>query len=104
MSHLLDANTCIDHLRRDTSSKVTTKLLSASPGSIYLCSVVVGELLFGARRSAQPAPTLAKVRSFRAPYLSLPFDDRAAEDRVAVGADRAQVLDRIHDVLSLRFG
>ena len=80
MSHLLDANTCIDHLRRGISSKVTTKLLSAAPGSIYLCSVVVGELLFGARRSTHPAATLAKVRTFCAPYVSLPFDDRAADE------------------------
>lgn len=80
MSHLLDANTCIDHMRHGPSSKVTAKLLSASPGSVYLCSVVVGELLFGALRSTQSAANLSKVRTFCAPYVSLPFDDRAAEE------------------------
>lgn len=80
MSHLLDANTCIDHLRHGPSSKVTTKLLSAAAGSIYLCSIVVGELLFGARRSAQTAANLTKVRKFCAYYVSLSFDDRAAEE------------------------
>lgn len=80
MSHLLDANSCIDHLRRGPVSKVTTKLLAAPPGSIFLCSVVVGELLFGALRSAQPAANLAKVRTFCALYVSLPFDDRAADE------------------------
>jgi tRNA(fMet)-specific endonuclease VapC len=80
VSHLLDSNTCIDHLRHGAASKVTPKLLSAPPGSVYLCSIVVGELLFGACRSAQPAVTLAKVRTFCAGYVSLPFDDRAADE------------------------
>jgi PIN domain len=51
VSHLLDTNAFVDHLRRGPASKVTAKLLAAPSGSIYLCSVVLGELIFGAVRS-----------------------------------------------------
>lgn len=44
MSHLLDTNACISHLRHGASSNVTAQLLAAQPGSVYLCSVVVGEV------------------------------------------------------------
>ncbi len=80
MTHLLDANACIDHLRRGPSSKVSAKLLAAPAGSVFLCSVVVGELLFGARRSSNASATFPQVRAFCSPYASLPFDDRAADE------------------------
>ena len=48
MSHLLDTNSCVDHLRRGPNSRVTVKLAAAPPGSVYLCSVVVAELFYGA--------------------------------------------------------
>lgn len=87
--HLLDANACIDHLRRGPASKVTARLNAAPPGTVFLCSVVVGELLFGARRSRNPAEALAKVRAFCAPYRSLPFDDPAAEEYADIRAHLA---------------
>ena len=80
MSHLLDTNTCIDHMRRGPASNVTTKLASATPGSVWLCSIVVAELLFGAHRSAKKTQTLNQVQSFCAGFASLPFDDRAASE------------------------
>ncbi len=54
-----------------------------------MCSVVVGELLFGALRSRDGAKNLAEVRTFLASFLSLPFDDRAAEEYARVRADLA---------------
>jgi tRNA(fMet)-specific endonuclease VapC len=82
MSHLLDTNTCIDHLRKGPASNVTTRLLAAPPNSVCLCSVVVGELLFGVLRSdvSHQAGNLALVRKLRQHMVSLPFDDRAAEE------------------------
>ncbi len=80
MTHLLDTNSCIDHLRRGAASHVTARLGAAKPGSVVLCSVVVAELLYGAHRSAQTARTLSQVQAFCAPLISLPFDDRAASD------------------------
>jgi tRNA(fMet)-specific endonuclease VapC len=80
VSYLLDTNACVDHLRRGPASKVTTKLASAAPGSVWLCSVVVAELLFGAHRSAKKAQSLGQVLTFCAGFVSIPFDDRAASE------------------------
>ena len=52
MTHLLDTNSCVDHLRRGLASNITAKLGAAVAGSVVLCSVVVAELLYGAHRSA----------------------------------------------------
>lgn len=80
MTHLLDTNSCVHHLRFGPASNVTAKLAAAAPGSAVLCSVVVAELLFGAHRSAHKAQNLSQVQAFCRPFLSLPFDDRAAEE------------------------
>ena len=80
MTHLLDTNSCVDHLRRGRASNITTKLAAATPGSVVLCSVVVAELLYDAHRSARKAQTLSQVQAFCRPFQSLPFDDRAAEE------------------------
>jgi predicted nucleic acid-binding protein len=53
VSHLLDTDSFIDHLRRDPASQVTVKLADAPPGSIYLCSVVMAELFYGAMHSGE---------------------------------------------------
>jgi tRNA(fMet)-specific endonuclease VapC len=56
---------------------------------VVLCSVVVGELLFGALRSRNISKNLTDVRTFTAGFRSLPFDDPAAEHYAAVRADLA---------------
>jgi tRNA(fMet)-specific endonuclease VapC len=78
----LDTNAWVDHLRRGPTSQVTGKLTAASPGSVYLCSLVVGELLYGALHSGpgHQAHNLALIVSLRQQFVSLPFDDRAAEE------------------------
>ena len=80
MTHLLDTNSCVDHLRRGQGSNITARLAAAAPGSVVLCSVVMGELLYGAHHSARKAQTLIQVRSFCGQFQSLPFDDLAAEE------------------------
>jgi tRNA(fMet)-specific endonuclease VapC len=81
VSHLLDTNAFVDHMRRGPNSKVTAKLLAAPPGSVYLCSVVLGELIFGAVRSgpAHEAANRAKIDALRALFSAIPFDAAAAE-------------------------
>jgi tRNA(fMet)-specific endonuclease VapC len=44
-----------------------------------VCSIVKAELFYGAMKSADPERTLAKQRRFLDAFMSLPFDDRAAE-------------------------
>ena len=58
MSHLLDTNSFIDHLRRGPASNVTSRLAAAPPGSVYLCSIVLAELW---HRSPERATWLATV-------------------------------------------
>lgn len=80
MTHLLDSNSCINHLRLGPASKVTARLAAAAPGSVVLCSVVVAELLYGAHRSMRKVQTLAEVHNFCVQFTSLVFDDRSAEE------------------------
>jgi tRNA(fMet)-specific endonuclease VapC len=79
MIYLLDSNAWIGLLRQ-REPKLLARVQREPPGNIVLCSVVVGELLFGARRSRNPPAALSQVRMFCAPYVSLPFDDRAADE------------------------
>jgi tRNA(fMet)-specific endonuclease VapC len=91
LTHLLDTNSCVVYLRRGGSSAVAARLAAAPPGSVVLCSVVVAELLYGAQRSAQPLKTLAEVRAFCQPFVSLAFDDRAAEEYGVIRAQLARL-------------
>ena len=91
MSHLLDANACIDRLRNGPASKVTLRLAAAPAGSVYSCSIVVGKLLFGARRTNRVAASLAAVRTFCTGYVCLPFDGSATEAYADVRAQLASI-------------
>jgi tRNA(fMet)-specific endonuclease VapC len=89
VKYLLDSNTCIHYLRHGISSPVAVHLARQNPGDVVLCSVVIGELLFGAHRSHDVAKNLADVTGFCAGFLSLPFDDVAAQEYGAIRADLA---------------
>ncbi len=82
MSHLLDTNSFIDHLRRGPCSNVTGKLAATPPGSVYLCSVVLAELFYGAMHggAVHQAANLALIARLRQQFVSMPFEDRAAEE------------------------
>lgn len=82
MSHMLDSNAFIDHMRRGPKSKVTARLLAAPPGSVFLCSVVLGELTYGAIRSgpANEAKNRAMIAGLQVTCPTLPYDDAAAEE------------------------
>lgn len=79
IEHLLDTNTCI-RILNGTSPGVARRLATSDPGSLALCSIVKAELVFGALRSARPQANLALLQRFFAPLVSLPFDDRCAEE------------------------
>lgn len=87
MKYLLDTNTCIRHLNR--RSETIVRMLASLPAEeIAVCSVVKAELFYGGRPSNQPERTLARQRMFLDRFVSLPFDDRAAD---AYGVIRAQL-------------
>ena len=77
MTHLLDTNTCIMHLRSSRPA-VAANLAARSAGDIVLCSVVKAELIFGALRSSKPADNLQKLSQFFSGFVTLPFDDSSA--------------------------
>jgi tRNA(fMet)-specific endonuclease VapC len=85
--YLLDTNVCIIYLNR-RNSRVQQHLELLSPGDIAVCSVVKAELFYGAMRSSNPTRTLALQEAFLSQFVSLPFDDAAAN---AFGRVRAQL-------------
>jgi tRNA(fMet)-specific endonuclease VapC len=87
MKSLLDTNTCIQFLRTKGNPHVKSRIGSHPPTDLVLCSVVVGELYYGARRARNPPSEVVKVDTFVARFASLPFDDAAAREFAAVRAD-----------------
>jgi tRNA(fMet)-specific endonuclease VapC len=75
-----------------TENRMVVKAKVSSDGSLHLdvplgvaaagneVQVTVELLPSGARRIANPAATRLQVQTFCAPFVSLPFDDRAAEE------------------------
>src|SRR5690349_14191369 len=87
MIYLLNINACVHHLN-GRAPRLRNRLRSIRPNDVALCSVVKGELFAGAGRSVDPTRTLARLNTFMAPFVSLPFDDAAAE---IYGRIRAQL-------------
>lgn len=80
MRYLLDSNTCIGWLKQN-QPKLLSRIEQEQPSNLFLCSIVVGELLYGVERSAveyQPS-NRRRVDLLRQELESLPFDDAAAE-------------------------
>ena len=78
MKYLLDTNTCIRYIN-GRSAAIRQKLPAVPAREIVVCSVVRGELAYGAARSQTPAESAAKQQKFLKPYASLPYDDAAAD-------------------------
>lgn len=76
--YLLDTNVCI-HLLNGSSEPLVGEFRRRRPSEIALCSIVKGELSYGARKSRDSAHNLRLLERFFAPMRSFPFDDRAAE-------------------------
>jgi tRNA(fMet)-specific endonuclease VapC len=77
---LLDTNTCIGWLRL-SHPKVVQRIKQESPSSLTICSVVLAELIYGVERSSSSYQenNRTKVELLRQQFVSLPFDDAAAE-------------------------
>jgi tRNA(fMet)-specific endonuclease VapC len=78
LKYLLDANVCVNCLRKKGNPLVQSRLGTQSPTEVALCSIVIGELRFGAEQSANPVKHHSQVDAFIAQFVSLPFDDVAA--------------------------
>jgi tRNA(fMet)-specific endonuclease VapC len=87
--YLLDTNACIQILN-DTSPPLVQRLASHAPSEIRLCSIVKAELLYGARHSQRVVENLKLLAHFFVPFVSLPFNDRCAEQYGQIRAELAQ--------------
>ncbi len=67
------------------------KLATCVDTDIAVCSIVKGELYFGAANSKDPAKARAKQDGFLARFVSIPFDDHAADVYGAVRAALTRV-------------
>jgi tRNA(fMet)-specific endonuclease VapC len=82
---LLDTNTCIAYLA-GRAPRLEEHLRHALTRDVVLCSIVKAELLLGAHKSARAPKNLARLAIFFRHFISLPFDDLAAE---SAGSARA---------------
>jgi tRNA(fMet)-specific endonuclease VapC len=83
---LLDSNACI-RILNGSSPAVAARLQATKPSDVRLCAVVKAELVYGARKSARVEDNLRLLKRFFAPFVSLPFDDRCAEDAGLIRLD-----------------
>jgi len=83
---LLDTNACI-RILNGSSPSVAARLQATSPAEVRLCAVVKAELLYGARHSARVDRNLRLLHRFFQPIVSLPFDDRCAEEAAFIRLD-----------------
>lgn len=90
MKYSLDTNTCIRYLN-GRSAGILRKLPTIPAHDIIVCSIVRGELAFGAEKSQTPAESAVKQAQFLQPYATLPFDDAAAKEfgRIRASLQRA---------------
>jgi len=77
LKYMLDTNIAI-YTIRNRPAHVRDKFKSHD-GQMCISSVTLGELLYGAERSAQPERNLADIQGFVARLEVMPFDERAAE-------------------------
>lgn len=74
--HLLDTNIWIAFARGDAA--VRARMIALDPAAIATCSVVKGELFYGARKSQRVDANLTAFDQMLAPFRSLPFHAEAA--------------------------
>lgn len=79
MKYSLDTNICIRYINGH-SIAIRRKLPTVPASEIIVCSVVRGELAYGAAKSQQPELSAAKQQKFLKPYGILPYDNQAAQE------------------------
>ncbi|MBD2103120.1 PIN domain-containing protein [Leptolyngbya sp. FACHB-261] len=79
MTYLLDTNACIGYLTR-RSSPIVQKLALLTPQDIVLCEIVKAELYYGAYKGSRLESNLAVLDEFFSRFVSLPFNQEAAQE------------------------
>src|SRR6266511_683453 len=94
MPHLLDTSCCVEYLR-GRNTLLLPRIKARPVSDLFVCSVVKAELFVGALRSARPQANRVQVDAFTRQFVSLPFDDDAADEFGRLRADleaRGQVI------------
>ncbi|MDY7003773.1 MAG: type II toxin-antitoxin system VapC family toxin [Cyanobacteriota bacterium] len=78
MIYLLDSNVCIVYLKAK-NEKLKRRLEALSSADIAVCSVTKSELFSGANKSNNPQRGIETQKKFFSQFVSLTFDDNAAE-------------------------
>lgn len=86
--YLLDTNICI-YAIKGTYACLMEKLLFIHPDHIFVSSVTVGELEYGAAKSHWGERSRNIMRAFLASYTILPFDEK---DAILLGRFRAELV------------
>jgi tRNA(fMet)-specific endonuclease VapC len=74
---LLDTDISI-YLLNESLPAVTARLAGLPADQVGTTSITAAELRFGALNSGRPQQNLARVETFLAPLVQIPFDTRAA--------------------------
>ncbi len=83
--YLLDTNICI-YAMKDQYPKLTRKLLRTDPSKLFISSVTVSELYYGAAKSKWGDKTRTLMHMFLASFTVLPF---TGSDAIIAGDIRA---------------
>ena len=78
MKWLLDSNACIQYLNGRVPA-LRRRIDGTGDANLLVCSVVKAELAFGAAGSRDPIKARAEQHRFLSQFVSLTFDDAAAQ-------------------------
>ena len=88
LTHLLDTNVCIRYIN-GRSPQLRTRIRIFDLEQIAVCAIVKAEMFFGSLRSQNPIKSRQVQDEFLRDFISLPFDDLAAEHYARIRADLA---------------
>ena len=86
MKSLFDTNAVVTFLN-GKSLVLREKIKKCAPDDFAMCSVVWGELFFGAAKSKEKHKTIEKVNAFSGNFRNLDFDKEAASHYGEIRAD-----------------
>lgn len=86
MKYMLDTNVCIQFIT-GRSLAIKEKIECSDLSSIYICSVVRGELEYGARKSKDPEKTLSVLINFLSNFPEIDYDSTAAKQYGIIRAE-----------------
>ena len=78
MNYLLDTNVCIQYIT-GRSIPLKEKIAGSDISTLFICSIVRGELEYGARKSRNPEKNLSILKSFLKSFPETVYDSTAAE-------------------------